>query len=54
MNVDLSTVRQWLNQCGSCDGGLPMNCSCPDTDPRQVIADLYSEVVHLRQKLEKK
>jgi hypothetical protein len=50
MNVE--AVKQWLNLCGSCDAGLPMNCTCPDGDPRIIILDLYNEVVDLRKKLE--
>lgn len=43
--LDLEEIRaKWLNQCGSCDAGLHMNCTCPDGDPRNVILAL---VVHL-------
>lgn len=40
-NVDLDAIEaKWLQQCGPCDGGLPMGCVCPDEDPRPVIASL--------------
>jgi hypothetical protein len=32
--------RRWVTQCGSCDGGLPMSCTCQGGDPRPVIAAL--------------
>lgn len=42
-NLDVEAIRaEWLNQCGPCDGGLPMGCSCPDADPRPVIGDLVA------------
>lgn len=41
-------AKPWLALCGSCDAGLPMSCTCPDGDPRQVISDLVAEVVRLR------
>jgi hypothetical protein len=38
----LDGVRdKWLGQCGSCDGGLAMDCTCPAEDPRAVIFELW-------------
>jgi len=34
----------WLDQCGSCDAGLPMNCTCPSGDPRSVILALVERL----------
>jgi hypothetical protein len=34
----------WLNQCGSCDVGLPMDCTCPPGDPRAVILALVERL----------
>jgi hypothetical protein len=49
--VDIDAiVREWLNPCGHCDGGLPMGCNCPNGDPRSVIADLVDEVHRLRKR----
>lgn len=46
--IDIRTVRaQWLNQCGSCDAGLPMTCTCPDDDPRNVIHALVEHLEDL-------
>jgi hypothetical protein len=43
--VDLDAIEaKWLQQCGPCDGGLPMECSCPAGDPRPVIALLVDAV----------
>lgn len=43
--LDLDNIRRlWLNQCGYCDAGLPMNCTCPRDDHRHVIAEM---VIHL-------
>ena len=45
---DLSAIRgKWLSQCGSCDAGLPMNCTCPDDDPRSVILTLVNHLEDL-------
>lgn len=49
--MNLQDVRdEWLNQCGSCDAGLPMNCTCPAGDPRTVIAQLIREVERVQRK----
>lgn len=43
--IDLPLIRlKWLNSCGSCDAGLPMSCSCPDGDPRNVILELVNHL----------
>jgi hypothetical protein len=34
----------WLHQCGSCDAGLPMDCTCPPSDPRSVILALVERL----------
>lgn len=45
---DLSAIRgKWLSQCGSCDAGLPMNCTCPNDDPRSVILTLVNHLEDL-------
>jgi hypothetical protein len=33
-------AEAFLVQCGSCDTGLLMMCTCPYADPRPLIADL--------------
>lgn len=50
MNVQEIRAK-WLNQCGSCDAGLPMSCSCPGDDPRSVILDLVRRVEFLESKV---
>ena len=40
----LADAEPWLQQCGPCDGGLPMTCSHPTSDPRVVIANLVTLV----------
>lgn len=35
----------WMHMCGSCDAGLPMECSCPKTDPRKVIHALFESLM---------
>ena len=35
-------AEAFLVQCGPCDAGLPTGCSCPDADPRPVIAELLA------------
>jgi hypothetical protein len=44
----LDPALPFLNQCGSCDAGLPMNCTCPEGDYRPVMLDLVREVERLR------
>ena len=41
-------VGEWLQQCGPCDGGLPMGCACSDKDFRPAMSSLVDEVEHLR------
>ncbi len=36
----------WMQQCGSCDAGLPMGCTCPQGDPRVVISRLVAVIEH--------
>ena len=40
---------KWLQVCGQCDAGLPMNCCCPDEDPRPIILTLVREIDTLQQ-----
>ena len=48
-DLDLDAIAAtWLQQCGSCDAGLPMSCSCNAGDPRPVMAALVDEVRRLR------
>ena len=42
----LAQAEPWTKQCGPCDAGLPMGCSCPDGDPRVVVSALVN---HLEQ-----
>jgi hypothetical protein len=35
-------VLPWLQQCGPCDGGLPMACSHPDGDYRVILAKVWA------------
>jgi len=46
--VPEDTITAWLAQCGPCDAGLPMSCTCPTGDPRSVIAALVIERDALR------
>lgn len=36
--------EKWLQQCGPCDGGLPMSCTHPADDYRPVISALLAAV----------
>lgn len=49
--IDTQAVRaKWLNQCGYCDAGLAMDCSCTLDDPRHVILELVREVENQRER----
>ena len=49
MTNDLEAIiGEWLQQCGPCDAGLSMGCSCSNKDPRPVISGLVDEVEQLR------
>jgi hypothetical protein len=51
-DLDLDAITaKWLQPCGSCDGGLPMNCTHPTDDYRPVMASLVAEVERLRKQL---
>jgi hypothetical protein len=44
-HMDLDAIEaKWLQQCGPCDGGLPMMCACPSDDYRPVMADLVTAI----------
>ncbi len=46
---DLAKIAaKWATQCGTCDAGLPMACTCPTGDPRPVISQLINEIRELR------
>jgi hypothetical protein len=46
--MDLDEIRRkWLGQCGSCDAGLSMGCTCPEEDVRPVILALVDELERL-------
>ena len=49
--LDLDDIKPWLNICGGCDAGLPMSCTCPDGDPRPVMARLVAEIERQRGEL---
>lgn len=34
-------VEPWLNLCGSCDAALPMNCTCPEGDYRNILLKVW-------------
>ncbi|MEU7170209.1 hypothetical protein ABZ949_01805 [Micromonospora tulbaghiae] len=44
----LVEAQPFIQQCGSCDAGLPMSCTCPIGDYRPVMARLVAEVERLR------
>jgi hypothetical protein len=44
----LAASEPFMRMCGSCDAGLPMNCSCPPGDPRPIVSRLAAEVERLR------
>ena len=44
----LKRAEPLLNQCGTCDLGLPYACNCPTGDFRPVMSDLVREVERLR------
>lgn len=44
----LKRAEPFLNQCASCDYGLPTSCTCPDGDYRPVMLDLVREAERLR------
>jgi hypothetical protein len=46
---DLDAIEdKWLQQCGSCDAGLPLSCSHPSEDYRPVMLTLVTEIRRLR------
>lgn len=48
MSDPIKRAEPFLTQCGSCDAGLPMSCTCPTGDYRPVMSDLVDEVLKLR------
>jgi hypothetical protein len=34
-------VEPWLRECGSCDAGLPMACTCPKGDYRNILLKVW-------------
>ena len=34
-------VEPWLRQCGSCDAALPMGCTCPPGDYRNILLKVW-------------
>jgi len=34
-------VEPWLRECGSCDAGLPMSCTCPPGDYRSILLKVW-------------
>jgi hypothetical protein len=47
--LDLQAVsEEFLNQCGSCDAGLPTNCVCSRRDYRPTMLALVRELEQLR------
>lgn len=41
---ELEEATRHTHICGSCDAGLPMNCTCPAKDYHQVISELVDVV----------
>lgn len=53
--IDVEAIaREWLNQCGSCDFGLPYPCTCPSEDYRGTMLSLVEEVKRLQREVETK
>jgi hypothetical protein len=50
----LVQAAPFLELCGSCDAGLPMNCTCPSEDYRPVMLELVREIERLRARAEGK
>jgi len=40
----MQEFKPWLELCGNCDAGLPMNCTCPTGDYRSVILELCNRL----------
>jgi hypothetical protein len=36
-----SEVMPWLEVCGSCDAALPMACTCPPGDYRNILLKVW-------------
>jgi hypothetical protein len=34
-------VEPWLRECGSCDAALPMSCTCPPGDYRNILLKVW-------------
>lgn len=51
MTDPIQRAEPFLNQCPSCDAGLPAACNCPSGDYRPVMLDLVREVEKLRAEL---
>lgn len=50
--IDVEAIAEkWLQQCGSCDAGLPMGCACPTEDYRPAMSALLDEVEALREQV---
>lgn len=50
-NARLYRIKMtWLQACGSCDGGLPMTCTCPVEDYRPVMAELVDALEKFRER----
>lgn len=48
MTDPIERARPFFQQCGVCDAGLPMSCTCPTEDYRPIMAALVEEVERLR------
>ena len=47
--LDLAAIEEtWLQPCGACDAGLPMNCTHPEGDYRPVMLELVTELRRYR------
>lgn len=51
MSDPIKRAEPFLRQCGSCDAGLPQNCTCPPQDYRPTMLDLVRELEEARTRI---
>lgn len=52
--IDIEAIRaRWCRQCGACDAGITVTCSCPPGDHRPVIEALCDEAQRLQERIDK-
>lgn len=53
MSLDLEAIaNEFINQCGSCDVGMPTACTCSKQDFRPVMLKLIRELERTRKALD--